>query len=345
MSRTFKRSGLKTSILGFGSGPLGNIFRPISTTEAHEMVHAAWDSGIRLYDTAPMYGHGLAEHRMSDALFEYPRDEYVLSTKVGRTLTPAKPGTFDHGVWSKVPPLKAEFDYSYDATFKQVGESLQRMMIDRADILLVHDIDRFTHGEDQPARFNEAIKGSFKALIEMREAGAVKEIGIGVNEADVCFNAAQEVDIDTILLAGRYTLLEQEPLNDLLPLCIERNISIIAGGVLNSGILATGAVKEAKYNYGPAPTEVLEKVVKIEKYCKKYNVPLPAAAMQFVAAHPAVVNVCIGARNMTQWRSNFEYLNYSIPAAFWSDLRKNGLIREDAPIPKENANGITPIVI
>lgn len=332
MNRTFARSGLKTSLLGFGSAPLGNIFREIPTQEAHEMVCASWEAGIRLYDTAPMYGHGLAEHRMADALFDYPRDEYVLSTKVGRTLIPSAPGTFDHGVWVKVPPLKSVFDYSYEGCYKQVGDSLQRMMTDRVDVLFVHDIDRFTHGDNQPLRFKEAIEGSFKALIEMREAGQVKEIGVGVNEADVCYNVAQEVDIDTLLLAGRYTLLEQDPLDDLLPLCVERKISIVLGGVLNSGILATGAVKGAKYNYAEAPAAIMEKVSKMEHVCSEFNVPLPAAAIQFAAAHPAVVNVCVGARNMKQWNQNFEMLNHPIPADFWAKMRKEGLIREDAPV-------------
>jgi len=333
MQRTFARSGLKTSLLGFGSAPLGNLFRTISTTDSHEMVRAAWDAGIRLYDTAPMYGHGLAEHRMSDALFEYPRDEYVLCTKVGRTLSPAAPGTFDHGAWAKVPPLAATFDYSYEACFQQVRDSLQRMMSDRVDVLFVHDIDRYTHGDNQPARFKEAVNGSFKALIEMRDAGQVKEIGVGVNEADICYQVAQEVDIDSILLAGRYTLLEQDPLDDLLPLCVERKISIVLGGVLNSGILATGAVKGAKYNYAEAPVEIMEKVAKIEAICTEFNVPLAAAAIQFAASHPAIVNVCVGARNMNQWKQNFELLSHPIPREFWDRLKKVGLVRDDAPVP------------
>lgn len=333
MQRTFARSGLRTSLLGFGSAPLGNIFRPISTADAHEMVRSAWQAGIRLFDTAPMYGHGLAEHRMSDALFEFPRDEYVLSTKVGRTLVPSAPGTFDHGVWAKVPPLKSEFDYSYSACFRQVEDSLQRMMSDRIDVLFVHDIDRFTHGDNQPARFKEAVAGSFKALIELREQGSVREIGVGVNEVDVCYKVAQEVDIDSILLAGRYTLLEQEPLDDLLPLCSERKISIVLGGVFNSGILATGAIKGAKYNYVAAPTTILEKVSKMEQVCSEFNIPLAAAAIQFASAHPAVVNVCIGARNMEQWNQNFELLNLQIPSDFWTKMKKQGLVREDAPLP------------
>lgn len=339
MQRTFARSGLKTSLLGFGSAPLGNLFREITTSDSHEMVRAAWDAGIRLYDTAPMYGHGLAEHRMSDALFEYPRDEYVLATKVGRTLTPSAPGSFNHGAWAKVPPLRSDFDYSYEACFQQVKDSLQRMMTDRVDVLFVHDIDRYTHGDDQPTKFKEAINGSFKALLEMRADGIVKEIGVGVNEADVCYNVAQEVDIDTILLAGRYTLLEQDPLNDLMPLCSERKISIVLGGVLNSGILATGAVKGAKYNYSAAPVEIMEKTAKIELICAEFNVPLAAAAIQFASAHPAVVNVCVGARNMNQWNQNFALLNHQIPAEFWAKLKRVGLVREDAPVPPENKGG------
>lgn len=333
MDREFARSGLRTTTLGFGAAPLGNIFREISTADSHAMVHAAWNSGIRLYDTAPMYGHGLSEHRLADALFEYPRDEYVLVTKVGRRLQPAAPGTFDHGVWVKVPPMRSDFDYSYDGTYRQVEESLQRMMSDRFDVLLVHDIDRFTHGDAQPQRFAEAVAGSFKALLEMRDAGTVKAIGVGVNEHDVCYNVAQAVDIDCLLLAGRYTLLEQEALNDLLPLCEERKVSVILGGVLNSGILATGNTPGAKYNYAPAPQHVRDKVDKIEAVCREFNVALPAAAMQFAAAHPAVVNVCIGARSMDQWAANFTYLNTPIPGEFWQTLVTQGLIREDAPLP------------
>lgn len=333
MKRVFARSGITTTLLGFGSAPLGNLFRPIATNDAHEMIHASWEAGIRFYDTAPMYGHGLAEHRMSDALFEYPREEYLLCTKVGRTLTPSKPGSFDHGAWSKVPPLKSEFDYSYDGTFRQLEGSLQRMMSDRVDILLVHDIDRFTHGDNQPTRFKEAVAGSFKALIKMRDEGVTSCIGVGVNETDVCYKVAQEIDIDVLLLAGRYTLLDHDSLNDLMPLCEERKISVILGGAFNSGILATGAVPGAKFNYSTAPEHIMEKTRRIESVCKEFNVSLPAAAIQFVSAHPTVVNICLGARNMNQWKENYNLLNEKIPSDFWSTLVTKGLVRVDAPLP------------
>lgn len=333
MEKKFTRSGLETSLLGYGSAPIGNLFRSITTDVAHQTVHAAWDAGIRFYDTAPLYGHGLAEHRMADALFQYPREEYVLCTKVGRTLTPSPAGSFDHGSWEKVPPLKAEFDYSFDATFRQVEQSSQRMMSDKFDILLVHDIDFFTHGTNQPQRFQEAIQGSFKALIQMREEGTVSAIGVGVNETDVCYDVAKLVDIDTLLLAGRYTLLEQESLDNLMPLCEERGISVILGGVFNSGILATGATPEAKFNYGKAPKHILEKTQKIQSVCNEFGVSLPAAAIQFAAAHPAVVNICLGARDLDQWNKNFTYLREKIPTDFWQSLRQQRLIREDAPTP------------
>lgn len=333
MIRKFIRSGMQTTLLGFGSAPIGNLFKSITTDMAHKMVHSAWNSGIRFYDTAPMYGHGLAEHRMSDALFEYPRSEYVLCSKVGRTLTPSRLGSFDHGAWAKVPPLKADFDYSYDGTFRQVEQSLQRMMSDRIDVLLVHDIDKYTHGDSQSQRYREAIQGSFKALIKMRDEGTTSAIGVGVNETDVCYKVAKEVDIDALLLAGRYTLLEQDSLDDLMPLCEERGISVILGGVFNSGILATGASAGAKFNYEKAPSHILEKTKKIQLICKEFAVSLPAAAIQFSAAHPAVVNVCLGARNLEQWNQNFSYLNEVIPGDFWQKLIKQGLLREDAPIP------------
>jgi len=333
VKRKFARSEIETSLLGFGSAPIGNLFRSITTEVAHEMVHSAWNAGVRFYDTAPMYGHGLAEHRMSDALFRYPRSEYILCSKVGRKLTPSPIGSFDHGAWEKVPPLKADFDYSYEGTFKQVEQSLQRMMSDRIDVLLVHDIDTYTHGTSQPQRYKEAIEGSFKALIKMRDEGITSAIGVGVNETDVCYNVAREVDIDALLLAGRYTLLEQESLDDLMPLCEERGISVILGGVFNSGILATGASAEAKFNYAKAPDDILDKTRKIQLVCKEFGVSLPAAAIQFSAAHPAVVNVCLGARNLEQWDQNFAYLNETIPNDFWQKLVKQGLLREDAPIP------------
>ncbi len=276
-TRTFGRAGFDVTLLGYGGAPIGNIFRPVPEAEAQAQIAEAWDMGVRSFDTAPMYGHGLSEHRVGHALLTRDRDDYVLSTKVGRTLTPARRGSFDTGIWVDTPPFRADFDYSYDAVLRQVEDSLQRMCQDRFDILYVHDVDRYTHGDAQPARFAEALEGAFPALIRLREEGVVRAIGVGVNEADVCVDALERVDLDCILLAGRYTLLEQDPVKDLLPLAVERDVAIVLGGVLNSGILATGAVPGAKFNYQPAPEEVLSRVRDIEKHCERHRVPLAAA--------------------------------------------------------------------
>ncbi|MFC9761210.1 aldo/keto reductase [Rhodococcus jostii] len=332
-TRTFGRAGFDVTLLGYGGAPIGNIFRPIPEAEAQGQIAEAWDMGVRSFDTAPMYGHGLSEHRVGHALLTRDRDDYVLSTKVGRTLTPARRGSFDTGIWVDTPPFRADFDYSYDAVLRQVEDSLQRMCQDRFDILYVHDVDRYTHGDAQPARFAEALEGAFPALIRLREEGVVRAIGVGVNEADVCVDALERVDLDCILLAGRYTLLEQDPVKDLLPLAVERDVAIVLGGVFNSGILATGATPGAKFNYQPAPEEVLSRVRDIETFCERHRVPLAAASIQFAAAHPAVRELLLGARNCEQLRQNAAWLEHPIPAEFWDDLRTAGLILEGAPTP------------
>jgi hypothetical protein len=202
--RTIPRGKIDVTVVGYGGAPIGNIFRPISAADAQAQIEAAWEAGVRTFDTAPMYGHGLSEHRLGHALLEHSREDYVLSTKVGRTLVPAPRGTFDTGVWVDVPPLRADFDYSYDAVLRQVEDSLQRMCQDRFDMLFVHDIDVYTHGDAQPQRFEEALAGAFPALLRLRDEGVVRAIGVGVNEADVCQAVVERVDIDCLLLAGRY---------------------------------------------------------------------------------------------------------------------------------------------
>src|SRR6478736_1802927 len=297
-TRTIPRGDIDVTVVGYGGAPIGNIFRPITAADAQAQIEAAWVAGIRAYDTAPMYGHGLSEHRLGHALLEHDRDEYVLSTKVGRTLTPAPRGSFDTGVWVDVPPLRADFDYSYDAVLRQVEDSLQRMCQDRFDILFVHDVDVYTHGDAQPQRFEEALAGAFPALLRLRDEGVVRAIGVGVNEADVCQAVVERVDIDCLLLAGRYTLLEQEPAQTLFPLCQDRDIAVLLGGVFNSGILATGPVPGAKFNYGPAPVDVVERAWRLNDVCRAHGVPLPAAAIAFALAHPVVAQVVLGARTV-----------------------------------------------
>jgi D-threo-aldose 1-dehydrogenase len=327
------RSSVDVTAMTFGGAPIGNFLRPFSETAAATMVDQAWDLGIRTFDTAPLYGHGLSEHRLGHALRERPRADYTLVTKVGRVLTACDPGRVESGLWVEPAPFEARYDYSYDGIMRSVENSLQRMLTDRFDVLLMHDIDRYTHGDKQPAMFQTAVEDGFRALVKLRDEGIVKAIGFGVNEVDVCTEAIKRADADCVLLAGRYTLLEQDPLDELLPLCEANDIGMILGGVYNSGILATGPVEGAKFNYGPAPLEVLARARQIEQICRQHDVPLPAAALQFASAHPVVSSVCIGSRNVEQQASSAGLFSRGIPAQLWQDLRDAELIREDAPTP------------
>ena len=225
------------------------------------------------------------------------------------------------------------FDYTYDGTMRAFEDSLQRMNLERMDICFIHDIDVFTRGDEQPEVFAQAMDGCYKALDDLRSQGVVKAIGVGVNEWEVCHEALKQRDFDCFLLAGRYTLLEQDSLNEFLPLCEERGAAVVVGGGFNSGILATGAVEGAKYNYAPAPEDIMNKVRKIEAVCAEHNVPLPAAALQFVVAHPAIPSFIAGTRTVEQLQKNLEWFSHPIPGEFWADLKAKGLLREDAPTP------------
>ena len=297
------------------------------------MIETAWDAGIRLYDTAPYYGHGLAELRTGHYLRWKPRDEFVLASKVGRVLKPAKRETIDFSPWADAAPFTSEFDYSYDGTMRSFEDSLQRLGLERMDICFIHDIDRFTRGDEQPEVFKKAMDGCWRALEKLRSEGLVKAIGVGVNEWEVCHEALKLRDFDCFLLAGRYTLLEQEALDGFLPLCQRRGAAVVVGGGFNSGILATGARPGAKYNYAPAPAPIVDRVAKIEKVCAAYNVPLPAAALQFVVAHPVIPSFIAGTRTVEQLKQNLAWFSNPIPSTFWSDLKRQGLLREDAPTP------------
>lgn len=295
--RKFGRVDLEVTAMGFGTAPIGNFAREVNEEEADATTQEAWRSGIRYFDTAPMYGHGLAELRAGYSLRWKNREDFVLSTKVGRLLRPRRRGQIDFSPWSNAAANEVIFDYSYDGTMRSIEDSLQRLALEYIDICFIHDIDKFTHGSNQPEVFAQAMDGAWRALEKLRSEGVVKAIGVGVNEWPTCYDALQLRDFDCFLLAGRYTLLEQTALNKFLPLCEERNVAVVVGGGFNSGILATGAVANAKYNYAPASSDVLEHVHRIEVVCNKYAVPLPAAAMQFVVAHPAVASFVAGTRN------------------------------------------------
>jgi D-threo-aldose 1-dehydrogenase len=335
--RTFttnKGRKLDFTTLGFGSAPLGNFLRSFTEDECDATVRAAWDAGLRYYDTAPLYGLGLSEDRVGRILRKHPRDQYLLSTKVGRLLKPLAPGeTFDAGIFVDVPPMKFDYDYSYDAVMRSFEGSLKRMGIDRVDILLVHDVDGPSHGgrAQSEARIRELMEtGGWRAVDELRASGVVDAIGIGVNEWEPCARMLELADPDLFLLAGRYTLLEQAPLDTLFPQMEKKNAKIILGGPYNSGVLAG----KTTFNYGEIPDEVAQRVKLLHKVCDAHGVKLRDAALAFVAAHPIVVSVIPGAVSPQEVANNVAILEEKIPAALWDDLRREGLLHPEAPVPK-----------
>lgn len=319
--------------VGFGGAPIGNLFRPIPEAVAVDTVRTAYDLGLRYFDTAPLYGRGISERRIGVALRDRPRDSFRLSTKVGRLLRPVERRPGEDDAYKSLPPVEVEYDYSEDGALRSLESSLERLGLGRVDTVFIHDIDRWTHGDAQPERFRQALGGAYRALRRLRDQGTVASIGIGVNEWEVCQQAAEAGDFDGFLLAGRYTLLEQEALTSFLPLCERRGLFAVIGGPLNSGILATGAVEGATYDYKPAPPAIMARVARIEAVCRRHGVPLAAAALQFPLAHPAVRSVIPGARSADEVRQNLALLRVPIPAALWDDLRAAGLLRADAPTP------------
>ena len=332
--RSLGKTPIRVTEIGFGGAPLGNLFAVVTEQDAQASLATAWDNGCRYFDTAPLYGYGLSERRFGDALRDKPRDQYVLSSKVGRLLRPGSKGRGDGTDFKSPMPFYAEFDYSYDATMRSIEDSLQRLGLERIDVAFIHDIGRDWHGDRQPAMFREAMVGAAKALAELKAAGRIGAIGIGVNEVEPCEQAMQEADFDCFLLAGRYTLLEQGALDRFFPACQKRNISIIVGGPFNSGLLARLGQPDATYNYGAVPEEIAKRAAALHEVCAHHNVPLPAAAVQFPLAHPVVATVIPGARNAAEVASHWQWAKMKIPAALWEDLRGRGLLHPDAPVPQ-----------
>ncbi len=333
--RALGKTALEVSQVGFGGAPLGNLFAALSEEVAQETVQAALAAGIRYFDTAPFYGQGLSEHRLGAALRNVARGDYVLSTKIGRLLVPGERHAAVDENFCNALPFDAPFDYSYDGTMRSFEDSLQRLGTNRIDILLIHDVDVWTHGsrEAADARFDEVMAGGYRAMVKLRDEGVIGAIGAGLNEWQACQRFAERGDFDCFLLAGRYTLLEQEALESFLPLCEARNISIVIGGPLNTGILATGAVDGALYDYKPAPPDILARVHAIEAVCARHDVALPAAALQFPLHHPAVATIIPGARTPDEITRNAVTLAAEIPAALWAELKAEGLLRAGAPTP------------
>ncbi len=326
--------GLTFTELGFGAAPLANLYRAISDDDAQATLTAAWDAGVRYFDTAPLYGLGLSETRMNRFLRGKPRDSYVISTKIGRLLRATTPDLRDGQTkWFDVPARNEVFDYSYDGVMRSLEFSLERLGLDRVDMLYAHDLDVFTHGSQAvlDAKLAEFMAGGYRALIALRDQGVIRAFGAGVNEWQSCQWLTERGDFDIFLLAGRYTLLEQEALGTFLPLAQSRGIGIVIGGPYNSGVLATGARPGAFYNYNPAPDWVLDRVARIEAVCAAHDVRMVDAAFQFPLRHPAVLSVIPGGQGVAEMQANAVAANAVIPPALWQALKAEDLLRTDAP--------------
>ncbi len=326
--------GLTFTELGFGAAPIGNLFRAISDDDAHAVLEAAWAGGVRYFDTAPLYGLGLSETRLNRLLRGKRRADYVLSSKIGRLLQAVPPDQSDGvGKWIDVPSRREIYDYGYDATMRSLEFSLERLGVDRIDILYAHDLDIFNHGSQAAlqARLEEFMAGGYRALVALRDQGVIRAFGGGLNEWEPCQWLLERGDFDIFLLAGRYTLLEQEALESFLPLCQSRGVGIVVGGPYNSGILAIGPKPGVHYNYAPAPDWVLTKTARLQDICAAHGVRLVDAAFQFPLRHPAVVSVIPGGQGLSEIASNLAAAEVKVPKALWEALRAEGLIRADAP--------------
>jgi D-threo-aldose 1-dehydrogenase len=331
--RALGQTGLDVSVLGFGTAPLGDLYARLDDGVALATVERAFELGINLLDTSPHYGRGLAEHRCGTAIRRVPRRDIVLCTKTGRWMDPFhEPDNGSGFVGGQ--PHRAVVDYSYDGTMRSVEQSLLRLGVDRLDLLLIHDVDVWTHGADAiEDRFREAMAGAYVALDRLRGEGVVAGIGIGVNEVEMCVRFAHAGSFDAMLLAGRYSLLEQPALEHFLPLTQQKGIGVMLGGVFNSGILATGPVHGAKYNYRDAPPDILAKVADIERVCTEHGVALPTAALHFALGHPAVASVVLGAQAPQEVERNVAALSHAVPSALWADLKAQHLLDANAPVP------------
>ncbi len=332
--RSLPRSGLAVPVLGLGCAQMGGLYRSSTPAESEDTVAAAWDHGIRCFDTAPYYGYGRSERRLGAALCDRPRDEFLISTKVGRLIRPNADGARATGVdangWADPLPFHQVYDYSHDGILRSVEDSLQRLGLARIDLLYVHDIGRVTHGDRHDHHWQQLTRGGgFRALDALRRDGRVSAIGLGVNEWEVALDAMGEIDLDCTMLAGRYTLLEQTSLTPFLEACVKAGHAIVAAGVFNSGLL----VGNGKFNYTDAPPEMIARVQALESVCREFDTPLPAAALQFPLAHPAVVSCVTGARTRAQLDTNVAWFQRPIPAEFWQTLTARGLIDAAAPVP------------
>jgi D-threo-aldose 1-dehydrogenase len=309
------RTEVQVTRLGLGLAPLGGLFTPVGAETARGTVEHAWQLGIRLFDTAPLYGNGLAERRAGPVLASKPRAELPLSTKVGRLLRPG--GADDQDIWAEPTGVTPVFDFSAAGVRTSYAESLDRLGLERADILHLHDPDE---------HFEQAVAEALPALAELREQGRIGAVSAGMNQAAMLADLVRTGELDAVLLAGRFTLLDQSGADELLPLCADRGVAVIAGGVFNSGLLADPR-PGARFDYAPADADLVGRALAIKEVCRGHGVPLRAAAVQFPLTHPAVTSVLVGARNPAEVEDAVGMAAVAVPAGLWSDLRSEGLIR------------------
>jgi D-threo-aldose 1-dehydrogenase len=336
LRRRLGRTDVELPELGLGCAPLGDLFELLDEDVADATLRAAWESGIRFFDTAPHYGAGLSEHRLGRALRGVPPGDVVVSTKVGRVLRPTEePDPAGRGPFAGGLPFAQEFDYGYDGVLRALEGSLQRLGRSRVDLVAIHDLD-VSHHRDPAVRarhLDDLAKGGAQALGELRAGGAIRAVGAGVNELGMIPVLLERVELDFVILAMPYTLLDQEALDDELPLCVEHGVGVIVGAVFASGILAAPAPAGATYGYDVPPSEVVERVERLRAVCGRHGVPLGAAALRFPLGHPLVASVIPGAVRPEQVRENAERLATPIPASLWEELKAEGLLRPDAPVP------------
>jgi D-threo-aldose 1-dehydrogenase len=321
------KTGLRVTRLGLGGAALGGLYQEVPEAAARATVKRALELGINFIDTAPLYGHGKSEIFFGKSLAGVPRSSFVMATKVGRVLVPVAPGELAPDEFENPEPFRPVFDFSYDGVMRSFESSLKRLNLDSVDVLHIHDPDD---------HYEQALHGAYPALAKLRREGVIKAVGAGMNQAEALARFARDGEFDCFLLAGRYTLIDHTGLKELLPLCAGKGISIIVGGPYNSGILASGPAPGAKFNYANAPAAVIETVRKLDGICKRFSVPMKAAALQFPLGHPAVACVIPGARTVAEVEENFRMASVKIPREFWQELRRQRLLPDAAPAPSES---------
>ena len=332
--RKLGNTNIHLSSLGFGAAPIGDLFENLDERSCYDILENAFNANFNLFDTSPFYGNGLSEHRTGNFLKTVDEESYFLSTKVGRYLTPEKNQNINRGAWAGGLNFKLNLDYSYDGVMRSFEQSLLRLAVSKIDICLIHDVDKFTFGNEVDYYFKLAMNGAYKAIQKLKEEKVIKAIGVGLNDADICAKFANEGNFDCMVLAGRYSLLEHESaLNDFFPIVDKKNIGIILAGVFNSGILAKGIGNNVTYNYDKIPNHIREKYIIVSEVCDRYNVPVPAAALQFSYANKLISSMILGMDRVEQIMQNISFFNHLIPDDLWKELIEKKIIDVRCPTP------------